>query len=427
MGKSINKELLQSRAEHNDGELTSLREIALHQFDLEKIENLDVYCRHLEILLMQNNLISKIENLQKLKELRYLNLALNNITVIENLEGCESLEKLDLTVNFVKDLSCVESLKTNIHLKELYLIGNPCAELEGYRNYVICVLPQLKALDGRDIEKSERINAVQEWPVLSERFSGSCSFELAKTGINVETSTKLSQDQCAKCTPAETEEIQDVENVRVNFHTQLTEHSPEARIKAARDLEMMRNDAKPEMDPKKKKPALILFKEDGRPLQKNQGRWGFSFTDIDGAIILQVRLSKFVETSQIDVDVHPTWIRVTVKGKILQLLLPEEVCSSETHCERSTATGHLAITMVKGSESNLRVVDISARWKRTNTKIASDGMNISNNSEKDKNKSRRMLLSNGFDGIQDIRPVQALQLPQLDESFIDDPDVPPLC
>jgi protein TilB len=51
--------------------------------------------------LLQNNIISKIENLNKLKELEYLNLALNNISKIENLEGCESLRKLDLTVNFI--------------------------------------------------------------------------------------------------------------------------------------------------------------------------------------------------------------------------------------------------------------------------------------------------------------------------------------
>jgi protein TilB len=60
-----------------------------------------VYCRHLKILLLQNNIIEKIENLTKLRELEYLNLALNNIRVIEGIENCESLMKLDLTVNFV--------------------------------------------------------------------------------------------------------------------------------------------------------------------------------------------------------------------------------------------------------------------------------------------------------------------------------------
>ena len=34
-------------------------------------------------------------------------------------QGCECLEKLDLTVNFVGDLLSVESLKHNMHFREL--------------------------------------------------------------------------------------------------------------------------------------------------------------------------------------------------------------------------------------------------------------------------------------------------------------------
>jgi protein TilB len=60
---------------------------------------------------LQNNIISKIENLNKLKELDYLNLALNNIVKLEGLEGCESLRKLDLTINFIDIDDYVESLK----------------------------------------------------------------------------------------------------------------------------------------------------------------------------------------------------------------------------------------------------------------------------------------------------------------------------
>lgn len=58
--------------------------------------------------------------------------------------GCESLQKLDLTVNFVGRLSSVERLKHNPHLTELFLVGNPCTEFEGYRQYVVASLPQLR-------------------------------------------------------------------------------------------------------------------------------------------------------------------------------------------------------------------------------------------------------------------------------------------
>lgn len=82
----ITQDLLRKRAEHNDGRLTNLEEVTLHQQNIVKIETLDQLCRHLKIIYLQNNLIEKIEGLTRLKELEYLNLALNNIIVLENLE-----------------------------------------------------------------------------------------------------------------------------------------------------------------------------------------------------------------------------------------------------------------------------------------------------------------------------------------------------
>lgn len=107
----ITLDLLRKRSEHNEGEISTLEEIALHQENIEKIELIDRTCRHLRILLLQNNLISRIENLGRLKRLEYLNLALNNIEAIENLEGLESLRKLDLTVNFIGDLRGIKTLR----------------------------------------------------------------------------------------------------------------------------------------------------------------------------------------------------------------------------------------------------------------------------------------------------------------------------
>jgi len=160
---TLTEDLLRKRAEHNNCEIFSLEEISLHQQEIERIELLDKLCRDLKIVYLQSNLIPKIENVGRLKKLEYLNLALNNITRIENLEGCESLQKLDLTVNFVGELTSIESLKGNYHFKELYLTGNPCTEYEGYREYVIATLDHLQWLDGKEIEKSARILAKQDY------------------------------------------------------------------------------------------------------------------------------------------------------------------------------------------------------------------------------------------------------------------------
>lgn len=47
--------------------LSTLEEVALHQQNLEKIELLGQLCPKLKILYLQNNLIGKLQNLNKLK------------------------------------------------------------------------------------------------------------------------------------------------------------------------------------------------------------------------------------------------------------------------------------------------------------------------------------------------------------------------
>lgn len=151
-GVALTEDLIRRKAEHNEGMLSTLEEIALHQLDIDKIETLN-NCRHLKIIYLQSNLIKAIEGLHRLKRLEYLNMALNNISRIQNLERCESLKKLDLTVNFIDldELHTVGSLKNNSELEELYLTGNPCHQYweSGCRHYVIATLPQLQSFDGK--------------------------------------------------------------------------------------------------------------------------------------------------------------------------------------------------------------------------------------------------------------------------------------
>lgn len=54
-----------------------------------------------------------------------------------------------------------------------------------------------------------------------------------------------------------------------------------------------------------------------------------------------------MDTSYIDVDVNPTYVRVTVKGKILQLTLPCEISVERSKVQRNTITGSLVITMAR--------------------------------------------------------------------------------
>ena len=57
---AVTEDLVRRRAEHNDKEIFSLEELSLHQCDVERIQHLDRWCRHLRILYLQSNLIEKI-------------------------------------------------------------------------------------------------------------------------------------------------------------------------------------------------------------------------------------------------------------------------------------------------------------------------------------------------------------------------------
>jgi protein TilB len=56
----VTVDLVRKRSEHNEGEISTLEEIALHQENIDRIEGLDKWCRDLKILLLQSNLIPKI-------------------------------------------------------------------------------------------------------------------------------------------------------------------------------------------------------------------------------------------------------------------------------------------------------------------------------------------------------------------------------
>ena len=158
----ITQDLLRKRAEHNEMMLSTLEEVSLHQQNIRQISNLDVYCRHLKILYLQNNLIEEIEGLTKLKELEYLNMAVNSIKTIKGIRRCECLNKLDMTLNFVdlEDIEeSVEEMEWCENLQELYFTGNPCTDWEHWREYIIAKLPQVMRLDGTDVTRSERLVA----------------------------------------------------------------------------------------------------------------------------------------------------------------------------------------------------------------------------------------------------------------------------
>lgn len=54
-----------------------------------------------------------------------------------------------------------------------------------------------------------------------------------------------------------------------------------------------------------------------------------------------------MDTSELNVDVQPTYVRVTIRKKILQLVLDEEVKVDESNAKRLIGSKLLKITMPK--------------------------------------------------------------------------------
>ncbi|KAK2142007.1 hypothetical protein LSH36_1006g00020 [Paralvinella palmiformis] len=367
---AVTEDLIRKRAEHNECVIATLEELSLHQQDIECIEYLDKWCRDLKILYLQSNLIPKIENVGRLKKLEYLNLALNNIERIENLEGCESLKKLDLTVNFVGQLTTIKSLKDLTHLKELYLTGNPCTEYDGYRQYVIATLPQLKMLDGQEVGISERILAVQALPeiqghIIQQQKTYQEKREKQRleeaedtkkkdnkwyTDINT-TSESLSDNEPKEEVIEKTEEEIDKE-----FWEEKTPYTPESRIRVHQYMEKKKKKEERKVRGPDVPPRVIrLETDDGRMLNVNEAKIDFELRDDEeqNVTVLDVAIYKHLDTSHCDVDVQPTYVRVTIKGKVLQLVLQEEVKPDSSTAKRSQTTGHLVITMPKTFRRNL--------------------------------------------------------------------------
>ncbi|CAH0725981.1 unnamed protein product, partial [Brenthis ino] len=338
----ITVELVRKKAEHHDGLLAPLEEIALHQENIEKIEFIQDWCPKLKILLMQSNLIAKIENLNKLKHLSYLNLALNNIEIIENLERCESLQKLDLTLNFIGDILSVESLAGNYNLENLYLTGNPCTDYENYRDFVIGSLPQLASLDGKDIERSERIKALQNLPIirsdiLYEQENYKCERKAQKSRLERDIKDKWLNEY----------KDLDTDEITKKFWSEKSEHAPEVRyeIERMRILKSKSCNTETEIEEKRQ---IIFFASDGRPFNINQPKIKFRFSDtIPNVYTLDLAIYKHLDTSLLSIDIQANYVRVTIKGKIFQLHLPEDIQIVNSTAQRSQITGHLLITMPK--------------------------------------------------------------------------------
>lgn len=366
----VTEELVRRKSEHNELLISTLEELTLHQEDIEKIEHLQNWCRDLKILLLQSNLISKIENLHKLKRLEYLNLAINNIERVENLEKLESLNKLDLTLNFIGELTSIESLCENYNLRILILTGNPCCEYPGYREYVIATLPQLESLDGEEATRTQKLRAKPKLKNLREIIvQRQAEYAIQRDEQKIRFLLQKEELE-AKMASIENEE----ERTKL-FWQSSSEHCPEIRYEMSKYHRASQDAKKSNQNAPAPQKEPLLFAPCGRPYNLNKPKLNFRLKDELDCYILELDvyryseifnlvyflksqhlhflslpfllIYRYLDTSYLDVNVEVNYIRVNVKKKIFQISLNEEVTPSTATVQRSQITGQLVVKAPK--------------------------------------------------------------------------------
>lgn len=278
---------MRKKSEHNELLISTLEELSLHQEDIERIEHLHNWCRDLKILLLQSNLISKIENLFKFKRLEYLNLALNNIERVENLEQLESLNKLDLTLNFIGELTSIESLKDLYNLRILILTGNPCCDYPNYREYIIATLPQLDSLDCQEITLTHKLQAkphLKKYRAVIIQKQADYAMQRDEQKIRfIQQKEKLE----AKMATIENED----ERMKT-FWDSKSENCPEIRTEIAKYHRLGRAAKQDDAKDKKHKKEPKLFAPCGRPYNLNKPQLTFALRDENDEYVLELEVYK---------------------------------------------------------------------------------------------------------------------------------------
>ena len=148
----------------------------------------------------------------------------------------------------------------------------------------------------------------------------------------------------------------DLDTKRKNFYNSESKHTPEYRKESQRFREILdqEDEKKKEeevvlgyedkIDLKSKKPRKLFDDKTGKALNVNEAKIDFEYDDSDPTyLVVTLEVWKHLDGSFIeDIVVEPTYLRVTIKGKILQLRFLEEVyCSEERYVSQKTTNNNI--------------------------------------------------------------------------------------
>ena len=223
--------------------------------------------------------------MNKLKELEYINLAVNNVGLIEGIKGCECLQKLDMTLNFVEIEDLEESIDNLCELndfRELYLLGNPCTDWPEWKDYVVARLVNLGRLDGDEVTKTWRLKAQQNLKKLESSLTIASKNSIEK---------KILADKDGTYNPnGYTKEFR-----RECYLEQ--KQRDEEKEQRSKENSMFKEFHEFEESMKPTGPPPV-YNKDGGIRQINQGKyeWRFDETADHTSVIFEIKVPKYMDT-----------------------------------------------------------------------------------------------------------------------------------
>ena len=150
------------------------RELDLRGNKISVIENLAATQDQFDSIDLSDNEILKVECMAHLPRLSQLLLNNNRVTRISEGVGkmLPKLRTLVLTNNLISTLQQLEPLAQVASLVSLSLVDNPVTKVDGYRAFVIALLPKLRTLDFKRVRPAERSAAEAAYRRSSKALKG---------------------------------------------------------------------------------------------------------------------------------------------------------------------------------------------------------------------------------------------------------------
>ena len=241
----------------------------------------------------------------------------------------------------------------------------------------------LERLDGKDVTRSERLEALRERPRLAVELQQEIKREKKEEEEREHKQRAEGKDEKEG---AGGDEAQDgtERDTRFTPALRLRMYEEQKAAEAKQQAEAAASSAKfstPVDLYTQAKQKLNTFLDptqythDNLPSQRNTGRYPFTLTPPSDpssrpsdpsspSLVLRVQLPRHMDTSSVRVDVQPWWVQVDIRGQLLVLHTEQEVAVGAVSVKRVVSDGSLVVSMpVVKKEAVAGVKEREGKWR----------------------------------------------------------------